>query len=84
MENGLLKLADFGLTKKVNVEEELGKNSVGTPYYLSPESISFGSFTVKSDVWGLGCLVYEICTGSKPFKGKAFGEIFHNIVEGIA
>jgi serine/threonine protein kinase len=73
MENGLIKLSDFGLAKKINLEDELGKSTVGTPYYLSPETITFGSFTIKSDVWGLGCLAYELCTGAKPFQGKAFG-----------
>lgn len=58
MENGLIKLCDFGLAKKISMEEEMGKSTAGTPYYLSPESINFGSFTIKSDVWGLGCLVY--------------------------
>lgn len=80
MQNGIIKLADFGLAKKINAQDEIGKSAVGTPYYLSPESISFGTFSVKSDVWGLGCLVYEICTGSKPFKGKALAEIFQSIV----
>lgn len=83
MEDGRVKLADFGLAKKIKMDEQLGKSTVGTPYYLAPESISFGSFTIKSDVWGLGCLAYELCTGSKPFKGKSFGEIFHNIVDGF-
>ena len=58
MENGMLKLCDFGLAKRISMEQEMGRSSVGTPYYLSPQSISFGSFTFKSDVWGLGCIAY--------------------------
>jgi serine/threonine protein kinase len=83
MKDKTIKIADFGLAKRVNSKDEKDKNTVGTPYYLSPESISQGSFTIKSDVWGLGCLLYELCTGNKPFKGKAFGEIFQNIVQGF-
>ena len=56
---------------------------MGTPYYLSPETVTLGRFSTKSDVWGLGCLFYEICTGEKPFKGKAFAEIFDNIANGV-
>jgi serine/threonine protein kinase len=71
MENGLVKLSDFGLAKKMKNEEDFAKSTVGTPYYLSPETITLSRFNTKSDVWGLGCLLYELCTGEKPFKGNA-------------
>jgi NIMA (never in mitosis gene a)-related kinase len=83
MDNGLIKLSDFGLGKKMNGEEDFAKSTVGTPYYLSPETVNAGRFNIKSDVWGLGCLMYELCTGEKPFKGTAYGEIFNNIVHGV-
>ena len=58
MENGQLKLSDFGLAKKVKGENDFTKSTVGTPYYLSPETLNNSRCSIKSDVWGLGCLVY--------------------------
>ena len=72
MEDGILKLADFGIAKKMKREDPFTKTSVGTPYYLSPESINGGFFTNKSDVWALGCLIFELCTKQKPFKGTSY------------
>jgi NIMA (never in mitosis gene a)-related kinase len=80
MHNGQLKLADFGLAKKMNQEEDFAKSSVGTPYYLSPEAVSLGRYNSKSDVWAFGCLLFELCTGEKPFQGNAIGEIIDSIV----
>ena len=58
MENGQLKLSDFGLAKKIGKDEEYSKSTVGTPYYLSPETLSHSRSSSKSDMWGLGCLLY--------------------------
>lgn len=57
-ENGLIKLADFGLAKKMNNEDDFAKSTVGTPYYLSPEAVIHSKSNNKSDMWGLGCLLY--------------------------
>jgi serine/threonine protein kinase len=81
MENGQLKLSDFGLAKKIRGEDDFTKSTVGTPYYLSPETLNNNRCSSKSDMWALGCLLFEICTGEKPFKGTAFGEIIKSILE---
>ena len=80
MEDGLLKFTDFGVARKLNYIEDFAKTSVGTPYYLSPQAINLGIYTNKSDVWGLGCVMYEICTGKKPFEGESLGALMDKIM----
>jgi len=43
--------------------------SLGTPYYLSPEICQNKPYNYKTDIWMLGCLLYELCTLKKPFSG---------------
>lgn len=57
MGNGQLKLADFGLAQRTN-GEEFTRSAVGTPYYLSPETLTNSRCSTKSDIWALGCLLY--------------------------
>jgi NIMA (never in mitosis gene a)-related kinase len=68
MQNGLLKLADFGISRKLD-KEEYAKTSLGTPCYLSPEMIEHSKYDYKADIWTLGCSLSELCSGRKPFKG---------------
>ena len=64
-------LADFGLTRRL--DEQGGPagegRSVGTPAYLAPEQIEGGSVDGRTDVYSLGCLLYECLTGEAPFAG---------------
>jgi NIMA (never in mitosis gene a)-related kinase len=41
---------------------------VGTPYYLSPELCEEKAYNNKSDIWSLGCVLYELCTLKHPFE----------------
>jgi NIMA (never in mitosis gene a)-related kinase len=51
---------------------------VGTPYYLSPELCEDQPYNEKSDVWALGCLLYEMCTLKPPFDAKNQGVCVHD------
>lgn len=68
--NGLIKLADFGISRQLKKEEILAWSEVGTPLYLSPERILQKSYDYKSDIWGLGCIIYELMAKQKPFLAK--------------
>ena len=70
--DNIVKLGDFGISKKLEGTAQLANTSVGTPYYISPEICSSKSYTFSSDIWMLGCTLFELCTLEKPFTGKSF------------
>ncbi len=67
------KLIDFGLAKVAAVSSEKGLTRtgqiVGTPDYMSPEQIANKEVDARSDVYSLGCLIFEMCVGRPPFTG---------------
>ncbi|EJD03227.1 Pkinase-domain-containing protein [Fomitiporia mediterranea MF3/22] len=62
----MVKLGDFGLSKALT-QTSFANTYVGTPYYMSPELIQEKSYDTKSDIWSLGCLIYELCALRPPF-----------------
>lgn len=75
-DNGTVKITDFGIAMAVNATQFTQTNSVmGTVHYLPPEQANGKGATVKSDIYSLGILMYELLTGSVPFKGDNAVEI---------
>ncbi|KIM30710.1 hypothetical protein M408DRAFT_66054 [Serendipita vermifera MAFF 305830] len=64
--NGVVKLGDFGLSKQLGAQA-FTNTYVGTPYYMSPELFGELHYDTKSDIWSLGCLIYELCALNPPF-----------------
>ena len=76
LENGLVKITDFGIAMALNSNELTQTNSVmGSVHYLPPEQANGTGSTVKSDIYSLGILMFEIITGKLPFKGENAVEI---------
>ncbi|XP_006888023.1 PREDICTED: serine/threonine-protein kinase Nek2-like [Elephantulus edwardii] len=77
-----VKLGDFGLARILNHDTSFAKTFVGTPYYMSPEQINRMSYNEKSDIWSLGCLLYELCALMPPFTAFNQKELAVKIREG--
>ena len=76
LDDGLIKIADFGIAQALNSTELTETNSVmGSVHYLPPEQANGAGSTVKSDIYSLGILMYELLIGKVPFKGENAVEI---------
>lgn len=78
-----VKLGDFGLAKILDQEHFMANTYVGTPYYMSPEVLLDKPFTPQSDIWSLGCVIYELCARHPPFQAKTHLQLSHKIRDGI-
>ncbi|NXH57563.1 NEK2 kinase, partial [Rhabdornis inornatus] len=77
-----VKLGDFGLARILHHDTSFATTFVGTPYYMSPEQMNYMSYNEKSDIWSLGCLMYELCALSPPFTACSQKELVEKIREG--
>lgn len=75
-EDGTVKITDFGIAMALNSNELTQTNSVmGSVHYLPPEQANGSGATIKSDIYSLGILMFELLTGKLPFKGENAVEI---------
>lgn len=74
--SGHLKLSDFGLASVVS-EGRLtaAGRTVGTILYMAPEQIRGGTITHRADLYALGCVIYEMLTGTTPYSGSSAAEV---------
>ena len=76
LEDGRVKITDFGIAMALNATQLTQTNSVmGSVHYLPPEQASGSGSTIKSDIYSLGILMFELFTGHVPFKGDNAVEI---------
>jgi len=74
-----VRVGDLGVAKVLN-NTYFAKTFIGTPYYLSPELCEDKPYNDKSDVWALGCILYELCTYNHPFNARSQGGLILKIL----
>ena len=74
------KLGDMNVSKVI--KDKVLLTQTGTPYYASPEVWNDEPYSYKSDLWSIGCVIYEICALHPPFKGKDLDELYANVCKG--
>ncbi|KAF7709929.1 hypothetical protein HF521_016779 [Silurus meridionalis] len=77
-----VKLGDFGIARVLNNTAELVMTWVGTPNYISPEICENRPYNNKTDIWSLGCILYELCTLKHPFVAKSWRQLIVKICRG--
>ncbi|XP_007629996.1 serine/threonine-protein kinase Nek4 isoform X2 [Cricetulus griseus] len=78
----IIKVGDLGIARVLEHQSDMASTLIGTPYYMSPELFSNQPYNYKSDVWALGCCVYEIATLKHAFNAKDMNSLVYRIIEG--
>mmetsp|Transcript_17043 Transcript_17043/g.36817 ORF Transcript_17043/g.36817 Transcript_17043/m.36817 type:complete len:694 (-) Transcript_17043:512-2593(-) len=79
---GNIKLGDFGISRPLNSTLDLASTLIGTPYYMSPEVMSSMPYDFKSDMWSLGCCLYEMMSGKHAFDATDMSSLVLKIMRG--
>ena len=80
---GRVKITDFGIAKILDAQGVTATGQVlGSPSHMAPEQIEGAEVTARSDVFGLGVLVYECMTGKLPFEGQNPAQVLRKVIEG--
>jgi serine/threonine protein kinase/TolB-like protein/Flp pilus assembly protein TadD len=89
MEDGRLKIVDFGLARRSDAMMDnattmaslvLAGAAAGTPYAMAPEQVRGEAADARTDIWALGVLLYEMLTGARPFAGTTVPGLFASIL----
>lgn len=79
--DGNVKITDFGLAQAQDLTSITVTGAiVGTPAYMSPEQAAGKRIDIRSDIFSLGVVVYEMVTGTKPFQGESYSSVIHAIL----
>uniref|UniRef100_A0A5F8H104 Serine/threonine-protein kinase Nek3 n=1 Tax=Monodelphis domestica TaxID=13616 RepID=A0A5F8H104_MONDO len=81
-QNGNIKLGDFGSARLLSKPMAYACTYVGTPYYVPPEIWENMPYNNKSDIWSLGCILYELCTLKHPFQANSWKNLILKICKG--
>jgi len=80
--DGMVQLADFGISAVLRSCERSANASMGTPCYASPERMRRRPYGTSADIWSLGVVFYELCALRRPFDGSNLNEVSKAILEG--
>ncbi|XP_021382275.2 serine/threonine-protein kinase Nek3 [Lonchura striata] len=81
-QSGKVKLGDFGSARLLAHPMSYACTYVGTPYYVPPEIWESLPYNNKSDIWSLGCILYELCTLKHPFQANSWKQLILKICKG--
>ncbi|PVD21075.1 hypothetical protein C0Q70_19241 [Pomacea canaliculata] len=82
LRNNMVKIGDFGISRILMGTADMASTFTGTPYYMSPEVLKHEGYNSKSDVWSVGCILYELCALEHAFSGQGLMGVMYRIVEG--
>merc|ERR1719456_938979 len=77
-----LKMGDFGIAKVLECTAQCAQTQIGTPYYLSPEICSGKPYSWGSDIWSMGCILYEMTARKVPFDAPDLKSLIRKITSG--
>ena len=78
--SGILKLGDLNVSKVL--KRGLLHTQTGTPYYASPEVWQDKPYDYKSDIWSVGCVLYELTTLNPPFRANDMKGLYYKVIKG--
>jgi serine/threonine-protein kinase len=79
--NGQARLSDFGIAKFSSMANTAAGRLVGSPFYMAPEQVRSETVDGRSDLFALGCVLYQAVTGKVPFAGDSLASITYKILE---
>jgi len=80
--SGDVKIGDFGIARVLQSTYDCAQTAIGTPYYLSPEICQEKPYNQKSDIWSLGCILYEMVTLKHAFDANNIKGLVLKILKG--
>ena len=78
--DGRVKIMDFGIARLQSGEDSDAASIVGTPTYMAPEQITNGAITPATDVFSVGCMLYELLSFQKPFEGESVHGVLYQVL----
>jgi serine/threonine-protein kinase len=78
--DGRVKIMDFGIARLQSADASDAAAIVGTPTYMAPEQITNGAITPATDVFAVGCMLYELLSFQKPFEGESVHGVLYQVL----
>jgi eukaryotic-like serine/threonine-protein kinase len=80
----MVKIVDFGISKQIGSARDSAATTspqvLGSPFYMSPEQMRAEAVDERSDIWGLGAILFEMLTGRPPFIGDTLPEVYSAVL----
>ena len=78
----MVQVGDLGIARVLDGSCDLAHTIIGTPYYMSPELFANQPYNHKSDIWALGCCVYEIASLKHAFSARSINALMYKVIQG--